>query len=169
MSLKSYIPFAERKVSKHEHIYIFTTLKFWKHYEKLWNIHSRSEPEHRGTGFCESKAMPCFVCLHGLDAAHFERDATLIPAIHNRIDKLAHIMRNIVGSEQLVSIGSLRSRLSCVIQEMGGIMEMWNFMLVTEELTTKLETMSTELVSYNDHPKDEYFEEIKVYLYQKPR
>ncbi|KAL5397026.1 hypothetical protein PMIN04_013128 [Paraphaeosphaeria minitans] len=97
---------------------------------------------------------------------YFEKGANLIPALHNRTDRLALVMNDIVNNQKIVTDPRLKEELSDILDDMGGYKAILDSIVMIEGLTRKLEDAQVAL-GFNDvAPGRANQEEIKVYLYQ---
>ncbi|KAL5398110.1 hypothetical protein PMIN03_012811 [Paraphaeosphaeria minitans] len=98
---------------------------------------------------------------------YFEKGANLIPALHNRTDRLALVMNDMVNTQKIVTDPRLKEELSDIVDDMGGYKAILNSIVMIEGLTRKLEDAQVALGSNDVAPGRAKQEEIKLYLYPK--
>lgn len=98
---------------------------------------------------------------------YFNKGANLIPALHNRTDRLALVMNDIVNNEKVVTDARLKGELCEIVDEIGGYKAMLKSITMIEELTIQLEDVQVAMGSNYVAP-GRAKEVVKVYLHQKP-
>lgn len=93
---------------------------------------------------------------------YFEMGAKLIPALHNRADRLALTMNDIVNNQRVMTDTSLKEQLGGIVEDIGGYKAMLDAMGVIEELTKRLEVVASR--SDKIESRRAHVEEIKVYM-----
>ncbi|KAF2439145.1 hypothetical protein P171DRAFT_436484 [Karstenula rhodostoma CBS 690.94] len=123
-----------------------------KGYERLWNVDcSHGDGNVQDIAYCH----------------YFQKGANLFPALHNRIDRLALVMNDLVNNPKVVTDSRLKGELHDIVEEIGSCKAMLNFIAIAEEMTKRLEDVRVALGSDDTAPGRARAEEVRVYLHHK--
>lgn len=94
---------------------------------------------------------------------YFEMGAKLIPALHNRTNRLVLTMNDIVTNQRVMADSSLKEKLGGIVEDIGGYKAILGAMGIIEELTKRLDVVA--LRSDIIGPHRAHAEVIKVYMH----